>query len=179
MTQILCLLLVYLQFRSWYWNPPGQFLCQLMVFQVPLKPLDNDCLPRWTQTGENGKNKSVKQYTMIRIARSRQKFRNQNWRYGYRNNHFGLNADFSGLHIFSGTIPVFRIIQGHFQGHQQFQGFSGFSEVADHPVVMNLGEKTWKLFIKGLQSVRYLGPKIWELVPNNIKYCNLSSNLKK
>ena len=154
------------------------FCVNWWFFRCPWSP--------WTMTvyldehkRENGKNKSVKQYTMIIIACSRRKFRNQNWRYGYRNNHFGLQADFSGLHIFSGTIPVFRIIQGHFQGHQQFQGFSGFSEVADHPVVMNLGEKTWKLFIKGLQSVRYLGPKIWELVPNNIKYCNLSSNLKK
>ena len=24
----------------------------------------------------------------------------------------------------------------------------------------------------GLQSVRYLGPKIWEFLPNNIKYSN-------
>ena len=31
----------------------------------------------------------------------------------------------------------------------------------------------------GLQSVRYLGPKIWELVPNNIKYSNSLSNFKK
>ena len=154
------------------------FCVNWWFFRCPWSP--------WTMTvyldehkRENGKNKSVKQYTMIIIARSRRKFRNQNWRYGYRNNHFGLQADFSGLHIFSGTIPVFRIIQGHFQGHQQFQGFSGFSEVADHPVVMNLGEKTWKLFIKGLQSVRYLGPKIWELVPNNIKYSNSLRKFKK
>ena len=31
----------------------------------------------------------------------------------------------------------------------------------------------------GLQSVRYLGPKIWELVPNNIKYSNSLSRFKK
>ena len=31
----------------------------------------------------------------------------------------------------------------------------------------------------GLQSVRYLGPKIWELVPNNIKYSNSLSKFKK
>ena len=31
----------------------------------------------------------------------------------------------------------------------------------------------------GLQSVRYLGPKIWELVPNNIKCSNSSSKFKK
>ena len=24
----------------------------------------------------------------------------------------------------------------------------------------------------GIQSVRYLGPKIWELVPNDLKYSN-------
>ena len=30
----------------------------------------------------------------------------------------------------------------------------------------------------GLQSVRYLGPKIWELVPNNIKYSNYLSKLR-
>ena len=31
----------------------------------------------------------------------------------------------------------------------------------------------------GLLSVRYLGPKIWELVPNNIKYSNSLSKFKK
>ena len=31
----------------------------------------------------------------------------------------------------------------------------------------------------GIQSVRYIGPKIWELVPNNIKYSNSSSKFKK
>ena len=31
----------------------------------------------------------------------------------------------------------------------------------------------------GLQSVRYLGTKIWELVPNNIKYSNYLSKYKK
>ena len=31
----------------------------------------------------------------------------------------------------------------------------------------------------GLQSVRYLGPKIWELVPNNFKYSNSLSKFKK
>ena len=31
----------------------------------------------------------------------------------------------------------------------------------------------------GLQSVRYLDPKIWELVPNNIKYSNSLSEFKK
>ena len=31
----------------------------------------------------------------------------------------------------------------------------------------------------GLQSVRYLGLKIWELVPNNIKYSNSLSKFKK
>ena len=30
-----------------------------------------------------------------------------------------------------------------------------------------------------LQSVRYLGPKIWELVPNNIKCSNSLSKFKK
>ena len=31
----------------------------------------------------------------------------------------------------------------------------------------------------GLQSVRYLGPKIWKLVRNNIKYSNSLSKFKK
>ena len=31
----------------------------------------------------------------------------------------------------------------------------------------------------GLQSLRYLGPKNWELVPNNIKYSNSLSKFKK
>ena len=31
----------------------------------------------------------------------------------------------------------------------------------------------------GIQSVRYLGPKIWELVPNNIMYSNSLSKFKK
>lgn len=53
-TQIHCLILVYQQFRSLYWHPPGWFLCQLMVMQVPLKPLDNGCLPGWAQSEENG-----------------------------------------------------------------------------------------------------------------------------
>ena len=30
-----------------------------------------------------------------------------------------------------------------------------------------------------LQSVRYLGPKIWVLLPNNIKYSNPLSKFKK
>ena len=29
-----------------------QFLCQLMIFQVSLKRLKNDCLPGWSQTGK-------------------------------------------------------------------------------------------------------------------------------
>ena len=31
----------------------------------------------------------------------------------------------------------------------------------------------------GIQSVRYLGPKIWELVPNDIKYNNSLRKFKK
>ena len=31
----------------------------------------------------------------------------------------------------------------------------------------------------GLQSVRYIGPKMWELVPNTIKYSNSLSKFKK
>ena len=124
-TQIHCLILVYQQFRNWYWHPPGQFLCQVMVFEVPLKPLDNDCLPGWTQTWENGKNKWVKQYTMIIIACCLQKFKNQIWGYHQWNNHFWLNTNFCRLffHIFSGTIPIFRVLQGPFQGYEPFQGF--------------------------------------------------------
>ena len=45
-------------------------------------------------------------------------------------------------------------------------------------LVINLGEKT-KTVHYGLQSVRYLGPKMWELVPNNIKYSNSLSKFKK
>ena len=36
-----------------------------------------------------------------------------------------------------------------------------------------------KIVHYGLQSLRYLGPKIWELVPNNIKYSNSLSKFKK
>ena len=31
----------------------------------------------------------------------------------------------------------------------------------------------------GLESVRYLGPNIWELVSNNIRYSNSFSKFKK
>ena len=31
----------------------------------------------------------------------------------------------------------------------------------------------------GLQSIKYLGPKIWELVPNNIKYSSSLSEFRK
>ena len=31
----------------------------------------------------------------------------------------------------------------------------------------------------GLHSLRYLGPKLWELVPNNIKYNKSLSKIKK
>ena len=82
-TQIHCPILVYQKSRSWYWHPPGQFLYQMMFSQVPLKPLDNDCLPAWTQTGESGKNMWVKQYIKMIIACRRGKFRNQNWIYGH------------------------------------------------------------------------------------------------
>ena len=137
---------------SWllaYWHPPGQFLCQLMVFQVLLQPLDNDCLPGWTQTGENRKNKWLKQYAMIIIAHCRQKCRNQNWRYSHQNNHFVLNIDFCRLFfIFFRNHCNFQGFQRPFQGYQQFQGFSGISGVASHPVhardLKNVSLQTWK-----------------------------------
>ena len=90
---------------------------------MPLKPLDNDCLPGWTQTRGNGKNKWFKQY-MIIIASRRRKLSNQNWRYNHRNNHFGLNVDFRGLfsYLFR-DYTIFRVFQGPFQGYQPFQGF--------------------------------------------------------
>ena len=31
----------------------------------------------------------------------------------------------------------------------------------------------------GLQAVRYVGPKIWELVLNNIKYCDSLNKFRK
>ena len=77
----------------------------------------------------------LKQYAMIIIACCRQKFRNQNWRYGYRNNHFGLNANFCGLffHIFQGPSR-FQDISGTLSGvstisvvFQVFRGFRGCS----------------------------------------------------
>ena len=136
-TQIHCLILVYQQFRNWYWHPPGQFLCQVMVFEVPLKPLNNDCLPGWTQTWENGKNKWVKQYTMIIIACCLQKFRNQIWGYGQRNNNFWLNTNFCRLffHIFQGPSQFSGYFRDFFRDMNHFRGFSGFSGVTDHPVV--------------------------------------------
>ena len=110
-----------------------------MVFQVPFKPLDNDCLPGWTQAGENGKNKLVKQYKMKIIAHRTQSFRNQNWKYGHRNIQFGLNADFRGvLSYFFRDHPNFKGISGTFSGVSTilgvFGGFSGISGVAGHPV---------------------------------------------
>ena len=42
------------------------------------------------------------------------------------------------------------------------------SKSFDH-LVINLGGKHKNHY--GVQSVRYLVPKIWEAVPNNIKYC--------
>ena len=30
----------------------------------------------------------------------------------------------------------------------------------------------------GIQSIRYLGPKIWDMVPNNIKNCSSLNKLK-
>ena len=39
--------------------------------------------------------------------------------------------------------------------------------------------KNVKTINYGIQSVRYLGPKIWELIPNNIKYSNSLSKFKK
>ena len=84
------------------------------------------------------RNKWVKQYTMIIIARRRRKFRKQNWRYGRRNNHFGLNANFRGLFYiffhgpsqFSGYLRDLFSVINHFRG---FSGFSGVSGVAGHP----------------------------------------------
>ena len=134
-----CPILVYQQFRSWYWHPPGHILFQLVVFQVPLKALDNDHLHGWTQTGENGKNKWGKQNTIIIIACRRRKFRNQNWRYGHQNNHFGLNADFCRLFFifFQGPSQFSGYFRGVFRGINHFRGFSGLSgvsRVAGHPV---------------------------------------------
>ena len=76
---------------------------------------------------------------MMIIARRRRKFRNQNWRYGHRNNHFGLNADFrehfsiffQGSSQFSGC---FRDLSRGINHFRVFSGFSGVSGVAGHPV---------------------------------------------
>ena len=140
-TQIHCPILVYQNFRSWYWHPREQFLCQLIVFQVRLKPLDNDCFLRWTQAEENGKNKWVKQYIMIMIARHSWKCRSQNWGYGHQINHFGLNTNFcqrfwyffQGLSQFSGYYKdLFRCINNF----RSFTGFSGVSGFAGHPEIL-------------------------------------------
>ena len=115
-TQIHCPILEYQQFRSWYWHHPGQFLCQLMVFKVPWKPLENYCLRGWTQTWEKGKNKWVEQ--------RRQKFRKQNWRYGHRTIILDLTLIFTGFFsYFFRDNPVLRVFHGPFQGYQPFQGF--------------------------------------------------------
>ena len=42
-----------------------------------------------------------------------------------------------------------------------------------------LSRKNIKTFHYGLHSVRYLAPKIWELVSNNIRYSNSLSKFKK
>ena len=57
----------------------------------------------------------LKQYTMV-SACCRGKFRNQNWRYGHWNNHFGLITNFCGLFfIFFRDHPNFGVFQGSFQ----------------------------------------------------------------
>ena len=43
----------------------------------------------------------------------------------------------------------------------------------------HFGRENVKTVRYGIQSVRYLGPKIWELVPNNVKYSNSLSKFKK
>ena len=85
---------------------------------------------KWTQTktGENGKNKWVKQYTMI-IASCWQKFRNQNWGYGLWNNHFGLNTFTGFFSYFFRDHPNFQGISGTFSGVSTISGvFQGFQE---------------------------------------------------
>ena len=85
---------------------------------------------KWTQTktGENGKNKWVKQYTMI-ITCCWQKFRNQNWRYGLWNNHFGLNTFTGFFSYFFRDHPNFLGISGTFSGVSTISGVSqGFQE---------------------------------------------------
>ena len=126
-THIHCPILIYQQFRSWYWNPPGQFLCQWW-FSKAFKAL-GQWLFTWMNTNRP-KRKKISEwsniYTVI-IACHRWKFRNQNWKYGHWNNYFGLHANFHGLffHTFLGTIPIFRVFQGPFQGYKPFWGFQG------------------------------------------------------
>ena len=125
-THILCPILIYQQFRSWYWHPPGQFLCQWWFFKSPWSP--------WTMTvyldehklGKTEKNKWVKQYTVI-IACHRWKFRNQNRRYGHWNNYFGLHANFHGLFfiLFQGPSQFSGYFRGLFRGINHFRGFRG------------------------------------------------------
>ena len=78
--------------------------------------------------GKMEKNKWVKQYTMI-IACCWQKFRNQNWRYGLWNNHFGLNTFTGFFSYFFRDHPNFLGISGTFSGVSTISGvFQGFQE---------------------------------------------------
>ena len=72
---------------------------------------------------------------MIKITLRRQKFKNQNWRYGHRNNHFGLKGDFCGLFkiFFQGPSQFSGYFRDLSRGINHFRVFSGFSGVAGHP----------------------------------------------
>ena len=169
-TQIHCPIIEYQQFRSWYWHHPGQFLCQLMVFKVPWKPLDNYCLRGWTQTEEKGKNKWVEH--------RRQKFRKQNWRYGQRNNHFILNANFRRLFfiLFQGPSN-FKGISRTFSGVSTISGFlQGFQRFQGSPATLHINHVTHPLSFADI-TIFYQKFTVFVISGGRDKLCLLMNNL--
>ena len=82
--------------------------------------LGNDCLPGWTQNEENGKNKWVKQYTII-IACAGKNLGTKIEVMATRT----IISEWTPIcssffHIFADTIPIFRVFQRAFQGYQPF-----------------------------------------------------------
>ena len=122
-----------------------------MVIQVPLKPLDNDCLPGSAQSEENGKYKWVKPYTMVIITHRRQKCRNQNWRYSQKN-HFGLSTNLFGLFSYLfGVHPNFQGISGTFSGVSTISGlFQDFQGIQGSLVTLNSAKSSRTAVLKNI-----------------------------
>ena len=132
-SQLHCLLLVYQQFRSRYWHPPGQFCVYWWFFKCPWRP--------WTMTVSLDEHKQrkmekiMKQYTMILIAYRRWKFKSQNWRYGH---HFGLNTNFCEFFSCFQELSQF---SGYFRS--LFRGINYFRSFRGRWLLWNINKVQW------------------------------------